>query len=171
MNNNQINIIENLFSKEDIDFFLNGTNSIMWETPKNIGDKKNYYNRKNLQNIFSKYKSYLENFLYIKYKKKYYLKAGGSWINKVIPSTNTNDDYHTDDSELSIVTYLNNDFTGGEFQYMNEMGVNDVITPIKGQSLIMDRKLIHRVLPIKTGERQSLVCFFDLEEKDFKTLL
>ena len=98
----EINIKENLFLSEDIHIFLNEINDSMWETP----DEKNDYNRKKIEKIFDKYKIYLENFLYIHYKKKYYLKDEGVWINKVTPSTNTHDKLHFDDSDLSIVTYL-----------------------------------------------------------------
>lgn len=163
----EINITENLFLSEDISIFLNETNDIIWETPDEIND----YNRKNIEKIFGKYKIYLENFLYVKYKKKYCLKGGGVWINKVTPFTNTHDNYHFDVTDLSIVTYLNDDFVGGEFQYIDKNGSDVKITPIKGQSLIMDGKILHRVLPVKLGERHSLICFFDLEKKDFKTLL
>lgn len=163
----EINITENLFLSEDISIFLNETNDIIWETADEIND----YNRKNIEKIFSKYKIYLENFLYVKYKKKYYLKGGGAWINKVTPSTNTHDDYHFDDAELSIVTYLNEDFIGGEFQYIDKNGNDTKIVPTKGQSLIMTNKLLHRVLPVKLGQRYSLICFFDLEKKEFKTLI
>jgi hypothetical protein len=168
----EINITENLFLSEDISIFLNETNDIMWETPNEINDyNRNDYNRKNIGKIFGKYKIYLENFLHVKYKKKYYLIGGGVWINKVTPSTNTHDAYHFDDSDLSIVTYLNDDFMGGEFEYINKNGSNIKINPTKGQSLIMDGKTLHRVLPVISGERYSLISFFYLQKKDFKTLL
>lgn len=163
----EIDITENLFLNKDIDIFLNKTNDIIWETPNDIND----YNRKNIEKIFGKYKIYLEKFLCIKYKKKYHLKDGGIWINKVTSSTNTHDTYHFDDSDLSIVTYLNDDFMGGEFEYINKNGSNIKINPTKGQSLIMDGKTLHRVLPVISGERYSLISFFDLQKKDFKTLL
>ena len=40
-----------------------------------------------------------------------------------------------------------------------------------GLSLIMNTELRHKVLPVKSGERLSLVCFFNLKPKNFKTLL
>ena len=93
------------------------------------------------------------------------------WVNKVVPSTNTNDDFHTDDANLSIVIYLNDDFTGGEFQYIDNMNNNIEIKTKIGLSLIMNTELQHKVLPVKSGERLSLVCFFNLKPKNFKTLL
>ena len=163
----EINIKENLFLSEDIHIFLNEINDSMWETP----DEKNDYNRKKIEKIFDKYKIYLENFLYIHYKKKYYLKDEGVWINKVTPSTNTHDKLHFDDSDLSIVTYLNDDFIGGELEYMDDSNQPIKIKPQKNISLIMTNKLLHSVLPVKLGQRYSLICFFDLEKKEFKTLL
>lgn len=161
-------LIENLFSNEEINIILNEINNTEWEIPiTNI----NYYNRKNIENVFSEYKIYLEKFLYTKYKKEYVLKTGGVWVNKVVPSTNTNDDFHTDDADLSIVIYLNDNFTGGEFQYIDNMNNNIEIKTKIGLSLIMNTELRHKVLPVKSGERLSLVCFFNLKPKNFKTLL
>jgi len=93
-----------------------------------------------------------------------------SWINKVVPETNKNDDFHHDMSYMTAVTYLNNDFQGGEFEYKDINSSIFKIIPEKNKTLIMDEKLNHRVLPVKSGVRYSLVTFFQFIPKEKKTL-
>jgi hypothetical protein len=96
---------------------------------------------------------------------EYNIQHNGIFINKIIPETNTNDGYHRDESDLTIVTYLNDDFIGGEFEYVvnNEL---KIINPRTNLSIIMDKKILHRVLPITEGVRYSLVTWFRLINKN-----
>jgi predicted 2-oxoglutarate/Fe(II)-dependent dioxygenase YbiX len=94
-----------------------------------------------------------------------------SWINKVATETNKNDTFHKDRSFLTLVTYLNEEFDGGEFQYIDEFNNKKEINPEKRMTLIMNDKLLHRVMPVNNGVRFSLVTFFNFKEKKSKTLL
>jgi predicted 2-oxoglutarate/Fe(II)-dependent dioxygenase YbiX len=94
-----------------------------------------------------------------------------SWINKVATETNKNDTFHKDRSFLTLVTYLNEEFDGGEFQYIDEFNNKKEINPEKGMTLIMNDKLLHRVMPVNNGVRFSLVTFFNFKEKKNKSLL
>ena len=103
------------------------------------------------------------------------------WINKVNTITNIDDHFHVDLADLTIVTYLNKDFEGGEFEYISnfeggefEDTFNDErirIKPIINFSLIMDRTIPHRVLSVTNGERFSLVSFYKKIQKKQKTLI
>ena len=93
-----------------------------------------------------------------------------TWINKVIPETNQNDSFHYDMSFLTAVTYLNEDFVGGEFTYINEFGSTSKINPKTNKTLIMDKTLYHKVSPVISGIRYSLVTFFNFKPKEVKTL-
>ena len=86
------------------------------------------------------HKENIESFLYKKYNKKYVLKDKGFWINKITTDTNKDDTFHTDISDLTIVTYLNDDYTGGEFEYINRYKKAIKIETQVGLSLIMDSK-------------------------------
>jgi hypothetical protein len=130
----------------------------------------NYYERYSL-NTFDNNTDRLEHFLYKRYKKKYTLCDTGAWVNKVSTHTNKNDFFHLDNSDLTIVTYLNDNFDGGEFEYIDDNGTTIKIKPKKGLSLIMNNKLPHRVLPVNNGNRLSLVCFFELLKKETKSIL
>jgi predicted 2-oxoglutarate/Fe(II)-dependent dioxygenase YbiX len=128
----------------------------------------NYYNRfpipEHLEN-----KKLMEKFLHEKYSRTYLFKD--SWINKVTIDTNKDDAYHFDMSNLTIVTYLNDDFEGGEFEYLDDFKSKVKITPKKNLSLIMNGYLKHRVLPVSKGERYSLVSFFDVIKKNKNTMI
>jgi Rps23 Pro-64 3,4-dihydroxylase Tpa1-like proline 4-hydroxylase len=92
------------------------------------------------------------------------------WINKINTITNIDDHFHVDLVDLSIVTYLNEDFEGGEFEYIfNDEKIK--IKPIINSSLIMDKKTKHRVLSVTNGERFSLVSFYNKIQKKQKTLI
>jgi|694.fasta_scaffold09752_7 hypothetical protein len=168
------NILTNLFDENYINFLLN---EIEDKTFEGIGQKLNstkynhynYYNRYHLE-IEDKYKKNIELFLYKTYNKKYTLKDKGIWINKITVNTNKTDVFHTDSSDLTIVTYLNDEYSGGEFEYIDQYNESIKIQTKKGLSLIMDDNLMHRVSPVLNGNRYSLVCFFNLVTKNEKTI-
>jgi Rps23 Pro-64 3,4-dihydroxylase Tpa1-like proline 4-hydroxylase len=64
------------------------------------------------------------------------------------------------DSEKTIVfgvaIYLNDDFTGGEINYPD---LNISIKPKRSSVVIHDAKLLHEVLPVKSGSRYSITTF------------
>jgi hypothetical protein len=161
--------LNNLFNDNDVDFFLNQLSDKTWEGIVFENNYINYYNRL-IPEGFSKYKLYIENFLYEKYKQKFLLQTNGVWINKVSNETNKNDNFHFDRCDLSIVTYLNDNFSGGEFEYKTKDKIIQ-IKPKKLLSIIIDNKLEHRVLPLISGVRYSLVCFFDLIKKNEKSII
>jgi hypothetical protein len=161
-----------LFDKNYINFLLNEVKDKIFEHPyqKEDSTKYNYYNRYHLE-IEDKYREKIELFLYETYGKKYVLKDKGFWINKITTNTNKDDSFHTDSSDLTIVTYLNDEYIGGEFEYLNWHRKIIKIKSHAGLSLIMDNILPHRVSPVLSGDRFSLVCFFDLVTKNKKTLI
>ena len=163
----------NLFDENYINFLLNEIKDKNFELigPKPDSTNYNYYNRYHFE-LEELYKENIESFLYKTYNKKYILKEKGCWINKITNDTNKDDTFHTDTSDLTIVTYLNDDYTGGEFEYIDSRYRTEIkVETQKGLSLIMDNKLMHRVSPVLSGSRYSLVCFFDLITKNEKTII
>lgn len=67
--------------------------------------------------------------------------------------------YHTSDRPVyTAIIYLsehNKDFTGGEFEFVDEK-----IIPHKHYILFFDSREVHRVLPVKSGNRETLVIKF-----------
>jgi hypothetical protein len=145
-------------------------------TTNTLSTSANFYNRLSLEEIeLQDYQKTLIDFL--KQNLSAYnfntmeLSEPDTWINKIVPETNKKDGFHVDESYLTAVTYLNEDFTGGNFEY-KEGGVKIIrIKPKIGMTLIMDKTLAHRVTPVKTGTRFSLVTFLQCTPKRSKTLL
>ena len=132
----------------------------------------NYYNRMflNKETDLIDYQNKIKNYLFQKYGITYEVES--IWINKVTSDTNKDDEFHLDNNALTIVSYINEDFEGGEFEYFI-LGVkpNQKIKPKRNLSLITNDKLLHRVLPVITGERYSIVVFCIIPNKDKKTML
>jgi hypothetical protein len=161
-----INTHQNLLSEEEL-FFLDSYCT-------NFTDKKidgadsigNYYIRKqlNVENDLLEYQKRCKESI----DKKYELFA--IWINKVTTETNIDDIHHYDACDLSIVTYINDTFEGGEFEYIENENIFK-IKSIRNMSLFMDNKLKHRVLKVTKNERFSLISFYRKIQKKEKTLI
>jgi predicted 2-oxoglutarate/Fe(II)-dependent dioxygenase YbiX len=158
-----MNICKNLLSDKEL-FFLNSICSNFVETQ--LPHNRNNYVRKNL-NI-------KEELLEYQKRCSKYLPDGYQlydlWINKVTNKTNIDDNYHIDVADLSIITYINENFEGGEFQYIfkNE---EIKVKPIINHSLIINKEIEHRVLNVTNGERFSLISFYKKIQKKQKTLI
>jgi Rps23 Pro-64 3,4-dihydroxylase Tpa1-like proline 4-hydroxylase len=88
-------------------------------------------------------------------------------------------DWHKDgDSEnyehrfLSIVIQLNDNYTGGELQYKNLDEKTDEFEKGLGNLFIFTSNILHRVVPVLSGERYSLVSWLNVESTQTqKTLI
>jgi len=94
-----------------------------------------------------------------------------NWINKVSIETNKYDRHHYDKSILTLITYLNDDFVGGQFDYIDKDKEKKSIIPKKNMTIIMDDKLLHKVSPVSSGVRFSLVTFYTIKKKKNKNLI
>jgi predicted 2-oxoglutarate/Fe(II)-dependent dioxygenase YbiX len=71
--------------------------------------------------------------------------------------------YHT--SKWSIVSFLNDDFLGGDL-----IIENIIIKPIKNMLVIFRGDLMHRVSEVTDGDRYTLVSFVDFQPKIIENL-
>jgi hypothetical protein len=100
------------------------------------------------------------------------IKLDAFWINKITNETNKNDGFHKDSSDITFLMYLNDEFTGGEYEYMvEETQKREKLKPKKYLSIITNRDIEHRVKPVLEGERYSIVFFYSYTKKTNKTLL
>lgn len=159
--------IEFDFLKNSINNFVSNSNPVV-----NIKEKvKNYYYRMRLDehidllNYQNKLISYLNKNFNLN------VKIDGIWINKINNQYNKNDDFHIDKSDLTIITFLNDNFLGGEFEYIDDNEVASQIKPKKGLSILQNNLLLHRVKNVIEGDRYTLICFLKTEIKNKKTLL
>lgn len=65
--------------------------------------------------------------------------------------------------KISVVIMLNSpdDYEGGEFEIVTNGNLNDIqqIKPLKGDALFFASWMPHRVLPVSSGERNTLVTW------------
>jgi hypothetical protein len=64
---------------------------------------------------------------------------------------------HGEKYKENVVCFLNNDFTGGIFEYLDEGIVQ--IEPKPNTAVVFGPALRHRVLPVTEGVRYTLVAF------------
>lgn len=157
-----------ILSNEECNFFLESIKGKKVNSRFSKNGTFNFYDRYNVEN--KKIQTKLEQFLYNKFNIEYFLINNHFWVNEVTPSTNKYDGYHIDDCQLTIITYLNEDFDGGEFEYVDVNGPKKLV-PVKNKSIILIGDINHRTLPITTGIRHSLVGAFNIPYKKSFSLL
>ena len=147
-------------------------NFVLSEAPKNEKNNTNFYFREFLDlkdpliyNIVMGIESYIKTKLYTN------LELKSMWINKIDINSNKNDDFHKDILPCSLILYLNDDYIGGELEYINDTNNRLKIIPQKNLVVIMNNQLQHRVLPITSGVRYSLVAFFGFADNKTKSII
>ena len=154
-----IDVIYNMLDEELIKLFNSKISDKKFSEPSRNSTTRNYYNRLEFD-LEENIKDKLELLLFSKYNKKYTLKKGGVWINKVSTESNKDDDFHFDNSDLSIVTYLNDDFEGGQFEYIISENENIKINPKKGvETAGGDAKLMVAAETLKPMSGFSITLF------------
>jgi hypothetical protein len=136
--------------------------------------KSNYYLREGIQNDDIEFQTIISkvNNCVNKLSKTIDVKLDSFWINKVTKNTNKDDEFHKDFSDLTFLMYLNETFTGGEYEYIVPTYKNkQIVKPKKYLSIITNKDILHRVKPVLDGERYSLVFFYNFVKKNKKTLL
>jgi hypothetical protein len=93
------------------------------------------------------------------------------WIVRADIETNKNDNFHTDNSDFTIVTYLNDDFIGGDFVYLLDNKEHIHINIKSDLSILMDKETPHKITPVTSGVRFSFVCFFNHIPKTKKSMI
>lgn len=157
---------QNLLSEKEL-FFLDSMCTNFVEKNIDASDNNyNYYIRKtlNIETDLLEYQKRCKELIDDEYD------LVGLWINKVTIETNIDDAYHSDSCDLTIITYINDTFDGGEFEYIENKNLFK-IKPIRNTSLVMDKKLKHRVLKITKNERYSLISFYYKDQKMEKTII
>ena len=150
-----------LFLKDKMDNF------IVSDTPNGTD---NFYVRSVLDvntDLFE-FRGNVEEYVNKKMGSNYTLKS--MWINRITNETNQNDKFHFDSNDLTILTFLNEDFDGGYFEYNNNNQTTK-FAPQTKNSIIMNDKLLHRVSPVTQGVRYTLVMFYNYIMKNQKSLI
>lgn len=154
--------INNILDKNDIEYIDNFCKSINEESLELPELGHNSYRRK----IFKLKDETLQKILDI-VKNNYGIKCKhiNTFINIVDNTTNKDDKFHYDVADFSLIIYLNDDYVGGELEYENSSIKEDIkkIKPIKNSAILISKNVIHRVLPVLSGKRYSMVNFFSYD--------
>ena len=147
-------------------------NFILTQSPTKEKNNTNFYFRQYIDlkdplmyNIVMGLESYIKTKLYTN------LELKSMWINKIDINSNKDDNFHKDTSPCSLILYLNDDYIGGELEYVNDTNNRLKIIPQKKLVVIMNNQLEHRVLPITSGVRYSLVAFFGFIDNQTKSII
>jgi len=175
---NMVRFIDNVLLNDiEFDFLKNSMNNFVSNSVPvdSITIKENtyqnFYHRMMLdKNVdLLNYQNKLLN--YIKKNFNLNVKIEAIWINKITNQYNINADFHTDESQFTMITFLNDNFLGGEYEYVDDNDVFVEIKPKKGVSIMQNPLLLHRVKNVIEGDRYTLICFLETETKNKKTLL
>lgn len=167
-----IELYYNLLTDEEKSFLKNKCdNFVETHSPSKSGYNNTSYHKYQLDETTDLL--ILQNRLlnFIKHKGHSDLKKILFWIIRADVNTNQNDDFHVDNSDFTIVTYLNDDFTGGDFVYLVENKEDIYINVEKDLSILMDNDTPHKITPVTSGIRFSFVCFFNHIPKTKKSLI
>lgn len=164
-----VEILENLLTKEEwnyINDLINDETKWKWRTT---------YNQKNdlgenlwFDSIFVNNTKLKEYYKIITNNGEYELIETA--INIIKSDRQIYNSKHKDSGDLSFVTYLNNDFKGGNLIYYEE-DLEFSIVPKIGLSVKIYSNTAHRVEPIISGVRFSLYTFLQKKQKKNKSLI
>ncbi len=109
---------------------------------------------------YSKLESYqnkVNKFISDNFEDKYVVKS--LELNRITEHDVNMNGFHNDHSDLTFISYFNNNFEGGEFEYIDNDNNHIFIKPEINMTLIMDKNPLHRVNKVTRGERFSLATF------------
>jgi hypothetical protein len=151
LNDNELNYLDSLIFNQE-----------KWEYQTKFGEPKQYYDSLKIN------QTQLENYYNIVTENgKYVIKETG--LNVIRINTQI-ENKHFDESDLSYVTYLNDDFIGGNFIYYENKD-KFKIKPEINLTLKINQGILHEVEKISQGMRFSLYTFLLKKQKINNTLL
>ena len=103
------------------------------DAPFKINNTTNYYVRELIYNSDIEFQTIISkvNNCVKKLSKSIDIESASVWINKVTKKTNKDDGFHKDISDLTFLMYLNEEFTGGEYEYVEPKTENKQIVKPK----------------------------------------
>ncbi len=166
-------LIENTLSSSEIKYLKKLCKNFV--NDNEIGINLNFYHRQKIKdNSLDGYKEKLNKVLKDYDKNKEY-KIAVTWVNRIDktqPKLKRDNNFHIDDSDFTIITFINDDYIGGEFSYLNNKNEEISIKPKQNLTIILDgSKLRHKVCDVLDGIRFTLVSFLEYEIKKNKTLI
>lgn len=164
-----LTITHNLLTEEEVTFLKGLTKVFVRSTNQgtlNVDNRMVIQEENKLASYLQKVDDFLKS-----YDQKYE-RTGDVWMTNVDEfNIAKNDEFHLDVADISVVTYFENNFTGGEFQYLDNNEQLITLYPEPQMTIVMADKTYHRVCNVKSGIRYSLTAFYNVIEKKTKSLL
>jgi|694.fasta_scaffold107447_2 predicted 2-oxoglutarate/Fe(II)-dependent dioxygenase YbiX len=157
-----VKIIKNVLNDDDLDYCYNFCNSVSDLELDGMEKEKNSQYKKKVIILSNSIKYKIFSILKENYGLK--CKMRNNWINIIKPGTNDNDGFHHDVSDASLIIYLNDDYQGGTFEYLDSNGETKIIKPVKNMGILLSKNILHRVKPVIMGRRYSLISFFYIDD-------
>jgi hypothetical protein len=130
-----LNLLDNLCINFNTDNTSNGT-----------PEKGNFYYRMIIdkETHFIDYQNTIKDYIHKKYKVD--VKISAIWINKVTTETNKDDKFHTDECNFTVVSYINDNFKGGEFTFQkNAVPPTEKIKPKRNLVKILQKMRLNNL--------------------------
>jgi len=163
-----VEIINNLLTNDEITYLLNITqNESDWEYQTYYNQPGQYFDSIKLDT--DKLKNYYDT---ITRAGDYSILETGLIVVK--NDRQLQNSSHVDESDISYITYINDTYTGGEFQYFDESNNKNIIVPKKYMTILISNKLRHKVCKVNSGVRFSIYSFLKVipkNQKNEKSLL
>lgn len=166
-------IYDDLLSKDEIVFLNEKMKNFKPDTEPSI-EKNNSYFRQYIDNNSTKIEKFIKNIDFLLKTKCLYqtTSLSGIWINKIDSNEYQVEDFHLDEDSVSTITFLNDDFDGGSFVYIQPNQNEQYVHPKKYKTIILEgSKIPHKVNHVSNGSRYTLVTFWEKKEKNKKSII
>jgi hypothetical protein len=168
----KVNTQYNFLNETEISFLKSLCENFVRSTDTgnlNVDNRMVVFEEGNLDSYKKKIINYLNTNEISKYER-----TGEMWITKVTEDSSygTDDEsFHLDFADMTFVSYFDDKFIGGVLEYIDNNNTICKIVPEIGLNVVMKDKTHHRVTNVIEGVRYSLTSFFNVVEKNKKTLL
>jgi hypothetical protein len=166
-------VFDGLLSEDEILFLEEKTKNFIPNTSPSI-EKNNSYFRQFINNEVENLSSFINKIENILKTEHYYYSTELSsvWINKIDYNDYQIEEFHRDEEKISTVTFLNDDFEGGFFVYIQPNKMEEKTNPKKYRTILFEGNDIpHKVDRVTNGCRYTLITFWNKKEKNDKSLI
>ncbi len=135
-------------------------------------NKENVYYRMKIdkETHFINYQNIIKDYIHKKYN--FNVEISAIWINKITTETNKKDKFHIDKCDFTIISFINDNFEGGEFESKKagKSQPTEKTKPKRNLNLFTTGEIPHRVLPVILGERYTLIvaCKILIKKNDIE---
>lgn len=159
-----IKIINNFLTNVELEYIANmvtDNQSMYADVPNKTDTYQNFYYRIDIEIPNSIKEKLLNSVHSVTTSRQVHLEL--NWINHIFKNSNLKDPFHMDKADIASILFLNDDFDGGELEWIDNENIIHKIEPKKNTLIIFYRKYQHRVLSVTNGNRFTHVSFYNFK--------